>query len=39
MSFNLKDELLKLTNAAPSLKDSDDEFDYDGKILVLNVAF
>jgi hypothetical protein len=31
MSFNLKDELQKLTNTAPAFKDSDDEFDYDSK--------
>jgi len=29
MSFNLKEELLKLSNTAPALKDSDDELGYD----------
>ena len=32
MSFNLKEELLKLSNTAPTFKDSDDEFEHDGNI-------
>lgn len=29
MSFNLKEELLKLSSTTPAFKDSDDELDHD----------
>ncbi len=31
MSFNLKEELLKLSSTAPAFKDSDDELEHDCK--------
>jgi hypothetical protein len=33
--MNIREEILKLSSAAPVFKDQEDDFDYDGKIFFL----
>jgi hypothetical protein len=37
--MNIREEILKLSSAAPVFKDQEDDFDYDGKIFLLIFIF